>query len=132
MGLSFAQAKKLAPAIAEFSELGDYLALPTRTYSTGMFLRLAFAISSSIEPNILMIGAGDAQFVQKAKRRLHELIGKANILALASHDMSLIRDLCNTVIWLEHGVIKRFGPSKPVIAAYQNANTPRELDNVAI
>lgn len=132
MGLSFATAKKLSPVIGEFSELGDYLTLPTRTYSTGMFLRLAFAISSSIEPNILimdeMIGAGDAQFVQKAKRRLHELIGKANILALASHDMTLIRDLCNKVIWLEHGVIKQFGPPKTIIAAYRNANPPRDLD----
>jgi ABC-type polysaccharide/polyol phosphate transport system ATPase subunit len=136
LGLSFAQAKKLAPAIGEFSELGDYLALPTRTYSTGMFLRLAFAISSSIEPNILimdeMIGAGDAQFVQKAKRRLHELIGKANILALASHNMNLVRDLCNKVIWLEHGVIKQFGPPKTVTTAYRKANAPQDQGKVAI
>ena len=101
-----------------------------------MFLRLAFAISSSIEPNILvmdeMIGAGDSQFVQKATRRLHELIGKANILALASHDMSLIRDLCNTVIWLEHGVIRQFGPPNTVIAAYRKANEPRDQGKVAI
>jgi ABC-type polysaccharide/polyol phosphate transport system ATPase subunit len=136
MGLTFAQAKKLAPAIGEFSELGDYLALPTRTYSTGMFLRLAFAISSSIEPNILimdeMIGAGDSKFVQKATRRLHELIGKANILALASHDMSLVRDLCNTVIWLEHGVIKQFGPTGTVLAAYRKANAPRDEGRLVI
>ena len=70
MGMSFREAKRLSPAIAEFSELGEYLDLPTRTYSTGMFLRLAFAISTSIEPDILimdeMIAAGDAQFIEKA------------------------------------------------------------------
>jgi len=89
-----------------------------------------------VEPNIPildeMIGAGDSQFVEKAKGRLHELIDKANILALASHDMKLIRQLCNRVIWLEHGVIKQFGPRRTVIAAYRNANTPRDLGNMAI
>ena len=94
MGISFSQAKRLAPAIAEFSELGGYLDLPTRTYSTGMYLRLAFAISTSIAPDILimdeMISAGDAQFMHKAERRLREIVDKANILALASHDMALV------------------------------------------
>src|SRR5215813_2748498 len=86
MGLTFQEAKRLSPAIAEFSELGNYLNLPSRTYSTGMFLRLAFAISTSVGPDILimdeMIAAGDSHFIQKAERRLHEFIGKANILAL--------------------------------------------------
>lgn len=127
MGLSFREAKRLSPAIAEFSELGNYLELPTRTYSSGMFLRLAFAISTSIEPDILimdeMIAAGDSQFIEKAKRRLHELIDKANILALASHNMGLIQSICNKVVWLEHGVIKQFGLSEDVTAAYVKAST---------
>jgi ABC-type polysaccharide/polyol phosphate transport system ATPase subunit len=139
MGLTFEQAKKLAPAIAEFSELGDYLSLPARTYSSGMFMRLAFAISTSIAPDILimdeMIATGDAQFIAKAKRRLHELIGKANIFALASHDMSLIRSLCNKAILLEHGVIKKFGASEEVTAAYLNSaaeNLTSEPDAAAL
>jgi ABC-type polysaccharide/polyol phosphate transport system ATPase subunit len=131
MGLSFQEAKRLSPAIAEFSQLGNYLDLPTRTYSSGMFLRLAFAISTSIEPDILimdeMIAAGDAQFIDKAKRRLHELIGKANILALASHDMQLVQDICNKVMWLEHGVVKQFGPADKVAAAYVEASSDRPL-----
>jgi ABC-type polysaccharide/polyol phosphate transport system ATPase subunit len=131
MGLSFQQAKSLSPAIAEFSELGNYLDLPTRTYSSGMFLRLAFAISTCIEPDILimdeMIAAGDSQFIEKAKRRLHELIGKANILALASHDMQLVQNICNKVVWLEHGVIKQFGPAEEVTAAYVRASTNRPV-----
>jgi ABC-type polysaccharide/polyol phosphate transport system ATPase subunit len=125
MGLTFEQARTLSPAIAEFSELGSYLDLPTRTYSTGMFLRLAFAISTCIDPDILimdeMISTGDAQFIDKAMRRLHDLIGKANILALASHDLGLIRNLCNKVVWLEHGVIKQIGSPDAVIAAYEGS-----------
>jgi ABC-type polysaccharide/polyol phosphate transport system ATPase subunit len=127
MGLSFEQAKRLSPEIAEFSELGTYLELPARTYSTGMFLRLAFAISTSIEPNILimdeMISAGDAQFINKAKRRLLDLIGKANILVLASHDLGLIRNLCSKAVWLEHGVIKQIGLPEAVIAAYEECGS---------
>jgi ABC-type polysaccharide/polyol phosphate transport system ATPase subunit len=65
------------------------------------------------------IAAGDAQFIEKAKRRLHELIGKANILALASHDLGLIRSICNRVVWLEHGVIKQMGAPDEVTAAYE-------------
>jgi len=134
MGLTFQEAKRLSPAIAEFSELGNYLNLPSRTYSTGMFLRLAFAISTSIEPDILimdeMIAAGDSQFIEKAKRRLHDLVGKANILALASHDLQMIERVCNKVAWLEHGIIKQFGPPATVLSAYRkaiaNMDTPPE------
>jgi ABC-type polysaccharide/polyol phosphate transport system ATPase subunit len=132
MGLSFREAKRLSSAIADFSELGDYLNLPTRTYSSGMFLRLAFAISTSIEPDILimdeMIASGDANFIEKAKRRLHELVNKANILALASHDMKIIEQICNKVLWLEHGVVKHFGPPDIVVAAYEG-NVKAATDN---
>ena len=125
MGLSFREAKRLSSAIAEFSELGEYLDLPTRTYSTGMFLRLAFAISTSIEPDILimdeMISAGDAQFIEKAERRLRELVDKANILAVASHDTSIIEKLCNKVLWLEHGLVQEVGAPAAVLAAYKSA-----------
>ena len=113
MGLSFREAKRLSPAIAEFSELGEYLDLPTRTYSTGMFLRLAFAISTSIEPEILimdeMISAGDAQFIEKAQRRLHELVDKANILALASHDMKIIQKSATKWSGWSMAIVKAFG-----------------------
>jgi ABC-type polysaccharide/polyol phosphate transport system ATPase subunit len=127
MGLGFAEAKRRSPAIAEFSELGSYLDLPVRTYSAGMYLRLAFAISTSIEPDILimdeMISAGDLQFIEKAKQRLREIIGKANILALASHDLQMIRSMCNKVVWLERGVIKGMGPPEVVVKAYEGART---------
>jgi ABC-type polysaccharide/polyol phosphate transport system ATPase subunit len=125
MGLSFEEAKRRSPAIAEFSGLGEYLDLPARTYSTGMFLRLAFAISTSIEPEILimdeMVSAGDAQFIIKAKQRLREVVDKANILALASHNMDMIQTICNKTVWLEKGMIKQFGPPELVVEAYRRA-----------
>jgi ABC-type polysaccharide/polyol phosphate transport system ATPase subunit len=127
MGMTFARAKELSGAIAEFSELGSYLDLPVRTYSTGMFMRLAFAISTSIEPDILimdeMIATGDAQSIEKAKRRLHELMNRANILVLASHDMRLIEAICDKVIWMEHGRVKQTGPPKEIAATYETCST---------
>lgn len=131
MGINFSEAKRLAPTIADFSELGDYLDLPTRTYSSGMYLRLAFAISTSIEPDILimdeMISAGDAQFIKKAERRLRQLVDKANILALASHDMNLVLSMCNKAVWLEQGVVKMVGPPEQVVSAYAPSAPPSLL-----
>ncbi len=113
MGLSFAEARRLSPSIQEFSELGEYLKLPVRTYSTGMFLRLAFAISTSIEPDIIimdeMIGAGDARFVDKARERLSHLLRRTKIMILATHDAMLMKQLCNKVVWLDHSEWRSVG-----------------------
>jgi len=122
MGLSFQDAKRLSPSIAEFSELGSYLGLPTRTYSTGMYLRLAFAISTAVQPDILimdeMISAGDLQFLEKANHRLNEIVGRSNILALATHDLVMIKRICNKVIWLDRGTIKKMGSPEAVVEHY--------------
>ena len=87
--------------------------MPIHVYSSGMFLRLAFAISTCIRPDILvmdeMIGAGDESFLSKAKQRTTELVQGTNILALATHRMSIVRELCNRAIWLDRGSIKQFG-----------------------
>lgn len=95
--------------IADFSELGEYLNLPVRTYSSGMMLRLAFAISTSVEADIIImdewLSVGDASFSDKAAQRLEKLIGKAAILVVASHDPALISRICNRKISLEHGRI---------------------------
>jgi len=122
MGLSFEEAHKLSPSIAEFSELGDFLNLPVRTYSSGMFLRLAFAISTSIEPEIMimdeMIGAGDASFIDKAKARLNDLLQRVKILVLATHDANIMKSLCNKIVWLHHGEIRQIGPFDQVLPKY--------------
>jgi ABC-type polysaccharide/polyol phosphate transport system ATPase subunit len=122
LGLTFAEARALAPTIGEFSELGDYLNLPVRTYSSGMFLRLAFAISTSVLPDIVvmdeMIGTGDQDFIAKARKRLSELLERSRILVLASHDEEIIQTFCNKVLWLDKGQVRMLGPIKDVMAAY--------------
>lgn len=93
--------------IADFTDLGDYLNLPVRTYSSGMMLRLAFAISTSVEADILImdewLSVGDAEFSVKAASRLDNLVNNASILVIASHDPNLIARVCNRKIHLEHG-----------------------------
>lgn len=95
--------------IANFSELGDYLNLPVRTYSSGMMLRLSFAIATSVQAEILLmdewLSVGDAQFNDKAAKRLHELVENASILVIASHNPELINKVCNRKITLERGLI---------------------------
>jgi ABC-type polysaccharide/polyol phosphate transport system ATPase subunit len=125
MGLTFDESKALAPSIAEFSELGEYLNMPVRTYSSGMFMRLAFAITTSVPQEIIimdeMIGAGDAQFLDKAVARVTALLGDAKILAVATHSNFIIRRFCNKVLWMEKGQAKALGPVDEVIAAYEKS-----------
>lgn len=122
LGLKRRDLKSLSDEIAEFTGLGNYLAVPVRTYSSGMVLRLAFSISTSVTPQILLLdeffSVGDAEFLQKAERRLNELITKAGILVFASHSRDLIRRLCNKVLWLEKGEIRALGDVEPVLAEY--------------
>jgi lipopolysaccharide transport system ATP-binding protein len=107
MGLPPVAIQEKVSEIAEFSELGDYLSMPIRTYSSGMLLRLAFAVSTSVAPEILLLdewlSVGDAGFRDKAERRLLELIESSAIMVLASHDESLIRRFCSRMLRLEHG-----------------------------
>jgi lipopolysaccharide transport system ATP-binding protein len=109
MGLSPSAIESKIGEIAEFSELDDYLSMPIRTYSSGMLLRLAFAVSTAIAPEILLLdewlSVGDASFRDKAERRLLQMIESSAIVVLASHDVSLIRRFCSRTLHLEHGRI---------------------------
>jgi len=113
----------MTPEIAEFTELGDYLNLPVRTYSTGMVTRLGFAIATSIDPEILLLdeglGAGDARFAEHAKRRIDALIERSSILVLASHSEALIRSMCNRAMLLDGGRIAMLGGVDDVIERYR-------------
>ena len=95
--------------IIDFSELGDFIDMPMHSYSQGMAARLAFAIATSFEPEILLmdewIGAGDTNFQEKAKARLEKMVTKAGIIVLASHSNALLQRVCNRIISLEHGRI---------------------------
>jgi ABC-type polysaccharide/polyol phosphate transport system ATPase subunit len=123
LGLTRREAVELIEPVREFTELGDRLQYPIRTYSTGMLLRLAFAISTSIRPDILvmdeMIGAGDAHFIEKARRRVQDLIGVSNILAISSHNLAMIREFCTLAILLSEGRIVAQGGVDEVIARYE-------------
>ncbi|HEY2538803.1 MAG TPA: hypothetical protein VGI28_04800, partial [Stellaceae bacterium] len=107
----------------EFTELGEYLDMPVRTYSAGMMIRLAFAISTCVAPDILIMDewltAGDARFLAKAQRRIEEFVRNSSILVLASHSMQLVEQWCNRGILLHHGRVLRIGPIKEIVAAYQ-------------
>lgn len=122
MGFSFNQAKKATDDIVEFSELGDFINLPVRTYSTGMFLRLAFAISTHFTPDILIldevIGAGDEGFRAKARGRLDRLISESRIVVLSSHDLGAVKTYCDSAILMEHGQIIESGEPGAVVDAY--------------
>ncbi|HVL84658.1 MAG TPA: ABC transporter ATP-binding protein [Pseudonocardia sp.] len=118
--------------IAEFTELGDYLEMPLRTYSTGMRIRLALGVVTSIDPEILLldegIGAVDSEFLAKARNRLHELVGRSGMLVFASHSDEFLAELCDTAIWLEHGTVREHGPLREVLHHYKGRDVLAELE----
>ena len=108
--------------IIDFSELGDFVDVPLRTYSTGMHMRLAFAVSTIVRPEIILmdewLSVGDEGFKQKAEARIAELVQSTNILVIASHSRELILHTCNRAIWLVHGKIRMDGNPLDVCNAY--------------
>lgn len=109
MGLGLEQARALTPDIEAFTELGEFLRLPVRTYSSGMTMRLMFAVATSNVPEILLIdemfSAGDANFQEKSSERIQRLISEAHIFVFASHDHDLLKKYCNRLFRLEHGTL---------------------------
>lgn len=122
LGLSKSEVKAKFDEIVEFSELGEFIEMPMRTYSSGMQLRLAFAVSTIVRPEILLmdewLSVGDEGFKAKASERLSTVVDASKILVLASHSRELLEKVTNKVLWLEHGEVKVFGPSAEVLDAY--------------
>jgi len=122
LGLSKAEVKEKFHEIVEFSELGEFIEMPMRTYSSGMQLRLAFAVSTVVRPEILLmdewLSVGDEGFKAKASERLTTVVDASKILVLASHSRELLEKVTNKVLWLEHGEVKMLGPSAEVLDAY--------------
>ena len=126
-GLFLGQTRKSMLAkmdeIAEFTELGDYLDMPLRTYSTGMRVRVAMGVVTSIDPEILLldegIGAVDAEFMKKARVRLQELVKRSGILVFASHSNEFLAQLCDTAMWIDHGQIRQQGGIAEIVRAYE-------------
>lgn len=123
LGLTRRQISAHIDDIADFTELGDFLDLPIRTYSAGMQMRLAFAISTAVPPDILLldegIGAGDAAFLQKASERLRAFTEQVSIIVLSSHSEFLIRQMCNNALLMEHGRVIGSGATEDVLEEYR-------------
>ena len=121
-GLSRDAVAERAEEIAEWTELGEFIDMPMRTYSSGMFSRVAFSVAVHMEPDILMIdealSTGDAHFRQKANAKMAELRERARAMFLVSHGLSSIVEMCNEAIWLDHGTLMMRGEPEEVIEAY--------------
>lgn len=108
--------------IVEFSELGQFIDVPIRNYSSGMLARLAFSVASVVNPEILIVdeilSVGDANFQEKSRRRMLELMGGGTTVLFVSHSLEQIQEMCNRVVWLEHGRVKMIGPAQEVCDAY--------------
>tara|TARA_R110000868_G_scaffold101630_1_gene279667 strand:+ start:15814 stop:16713 length:900 start_codon:yes stop_codon:yes gene_type:complete len=118
--------------IAEFSELGDFLNLPVETYSSGMRMRLNFAIATAFEPEVLILdewlSAGDKAFKKKATGRMKSFVGSAGILILASHNPKLLLDNCERALWLDKGRVRADGPVEDVLEMYDAAVDRRQAE----
>jgi len=119
LGISKKDITETMDDIIEFSELGHFFDMPLRTYSSGMHLRLAFAVSTMLQPEILLmdewLSVGDKKFTEKAQNRLKKLVDASSILVIASHSRDLVLRTCNRVIWLEHGKIRMDGDPETVV-----------------
>jgi ABC-type polysaccharide/polyol phosphate transport system ATPase subunit len=115
--------------IFDFTGLREFADLPLKYYSTGMFMRLAFAIATEIDPDILLIdeslGSGDAAFVEKAKARIRGLLDRSNVVVIVSHDVNALRQLCSRGIWMQRGEVMADGPIDEVINTYLQAAKPK-------
>ena len=122
LGLKRKEIEERFDEIVEFSELGEFISMPVRTYSSGMHLRLAFAVATIIRPEILLmdewLSVGDAAFNEKAEKRLNDLVRSSRILVIASHSRELIEKTCDRVLWFEHGRLKMDGSPQIVCSAY--------------
>lgn len=123
LGYSEKYLKEKYDQIVEFSELGKFIDVPIRNYSSGMLMRLAFSIATVVQPEILIVdeilAVGDAAFQEKSKARMLELMSGGTTVLFVSHSLEQIREMCDRVIWLEHGQIKAIGATKEICDAYE-------------
>lgn len=126
LGYSEEYLKSKYDEIVAFSELGDFINIPVRNYSSGMVMRLAFSIASMVSPDVLIVdeilAVGDAAFQEKSYARMMELMSHGTTVLLVSHSIEQIRALCGRVIWLDHGNVVEIGPAAEVCEHYMQAN----------
>ena len=123
MGRDIKSVKERTPAIGEWAGVTDHMDFPLRTFSSGMVARLAFATATDERAEVLLVdevlSVGDADFQEKSKKRMHELINSGAAVVLVSHDMSAVRELATRAIWLENGHVKMIGKASDVVDAYE-------------
>jgi lipopolysaccharide transport system ATP-binding protein len=121
-GLKLAAIRRLEEDVAAFAELDEFLDLPVRVYSSGMVVRLAFALATAIRPQVLLMDewflAGDAVFMERARVRLEDMVRGADILVLSTHVVEVVMSWCTRVIWLDKGRVREDGPAERVLEAY--------------
>lgn len=122
LGMKKKEIERRLDEIAAFTELGEYLSMPVRIYSSGMLTRLAFATVTAMDADILLmdevIGTGDASFIEKAERRLNDFLSRSSVLVLASHSEATVRKFCSKAIMLEHGQLVGFGGVDEIFSVY--------------
>lgn len=126
LGVSKEDLRRKLSEIAEFTELGDFLHLPVRTYSTGMLTRLSFAIATSVEPDIMLLdeglSAGDARYANKVKDRVDRLVAQSSLMVFACHSEEMVKSMCNKAVLMEKGRIVASGSVESVLDAYRELN----------
>lgn len=124
LGYTEQELKKIEPEVISFAELEEFIDTPVKYYSTGMYMRLAFSLATAMHPEILVLdeifAGGDAAFMVKAKKRMHDLIDKSDIMILVSHDHELVKTLCNRVLWMDHGKLIADGSPSEILESYLN------------
>jgi ABC-2 type transport system ATP-binding protein/lipopolysaccharide transport system ATP-binding protein len=132
LGLSRKQIDAAMDQIIDFADIGEFLDSPVKVYSSGMYVRLGFAIAVTVDPEILIvdeiIAVGDEEFQRKCFDRLYELRKKGTTIVLVSHGLSLVADLCDQAAWLDHGQLRAVGPSRDVIDEYLSAVNLKEAE----
>lgn len=135
LGLSPAEVRQKLPAILEFSELGTFLDRPVKTYSSGMYMRLAFSVAVNVDPEILVIdealAVGDGHFQKKCVDKLREFQRDGRTILFCSHAMYYITSVCRRALWLDHGSVMRYGPSLDVVRDYESFLLERDRENPA-
>lgn len=126
LGYTKQQLRAIEPEVIAFAELEEFIDTPVKYYSTGMYMRLAFSLATAMYPDILVLdeifAGGDAAFVTKARARMHDLIDKASIMIMVSHDHQLIKSLCNRVLWIDHGKLVADGSPDDIVERYLTGN----------
>ncbi len=131
LGFTKSQMLEKVDGIYEFTGLREFADLPLKYYSSGMYMRLAFAIATEVHPDILLIdealGVGDAAFVERAKARLRGLVERSKAVVIVSHDMESLREFCTRGLWVERGRVVADGPMDRVIDDYLDATVPQAV-----